>query len=96
MTARRCQLGPARKLNRGADALQPDLAVDPPERLRCLTTAVEEPGSEPPQEERPAHASGLAKTPTSGLLGNVRLEVAAMRPLYGRCGPVCAPCQPQR
>ena len=42
MTARRCQLGPARKPNRGADALQPDLAVDPPERLRCLTMAVEE------------------------------------------------------
>ena len=55
MTARRCQLGPARKPNRGADALQPDLAVDPPERLRCLTTAVEEPGSERPQEERLAN-----------------------------------------
>ena len=31
--------------NRGADTLQPDLAVDPPKRLRCLTTAVEKPGS---------------------------------------------------
>jgi carboxymethylenebutenolidase len=51
MTARRCQLGPARNPNRGADALQPDLAVDPPERLRCLTIAVEDPGSERPQEE---------------------------------------------
>ena len=47
MTARRCQLGPARKPNRGADALQPDLAVDPPERLRCLTTTVESPGAGP-------------------------------------------------
>ena len=45
------QLGPARNPDPGADARQPDLAVDPPERLRCLTTAVDEPGSER-QEER--------------------------------------------
>jgi hypothetical protein len=51
MTGRRGRLGPARKRDRGADALQPDLAVDPPERLRCLTTPVENPGSERPQEE---------------------------------------------
>ena len=50
MTARHCQLGPARKPNRGADARRPDLAVDPPERLRCLTRALEE----RPQEERSA------------------------------------------
>jgi len=29
--------------DRAADALQPDLAVDPLQRLRSLTTAVEEP-----------------------------------------------------
>jgi len=48
--------GPARKPNRGTDARQPDLAVDPPERPRCLTTAVEEPGSERPQEEPPVNS----------------------------------------
>ena len=59
MTTLRCQVGSARKPDRGAGALQPDLAVDPPERLRCLTTAVEEPGSEHPQEE------GLANNPSA-------------------------------
>ena len=46
---------PARKPSRGAGALQPDLAVDAPERRRCLTRAVGSPGSERQQEERSAH-----------------------------------------
>ena len=37
--------------DREADELWTGLAVDPPERLRCLTTAMEEPGSGRPQEE---------------------------------------------
>jgi len=35
--------------NRAADALQPDLAADPLQRLRSLTTAVDQPESERPQ-----------------------------------------------
>jgi hypothetical protein len=53
MTGRRCHSGPARQPNRRVDALKPDLDADPPERLdRSLTTTVETPGSERPQEER--------------------------------------------
>ena len=53
ITARHCQLGPASNPNRRTDARQPDLAVDPPECLRCLTRALEE----RPEEERLANVA---------------------------------------
>src|SRR4030081_2212132 len=98
MTARRCQLGPARKPKRGADARQPDLAVDPPGRLRCLTRALEEPGSERPQEERsantPGHAGGLLSVRVVCLDGastRMRGELRRLRACYAQKTTVSSP-----
>ena len=72
MTTLRCQVGSACKPDRGADARQPDLAVDPRSAIGCPTTAVEDPGSGAPARGRgPAHRSlqAILRDPTSPMVG---------------------------